>query len=1595
MAPSRRKGSGKASSAAAAAAAKRQWKVGDLVLAKVKGFPAWPATVSEPEKWGYSTDWKKVLVYFFGTKQIAFCNPADVEAFTEEKKKTLLIKRQGKGADFVRAVEEIIDCFEKSKKQDGGDEFNSGDEGTVSNTGTCEGPADKSWEKVQTKSPIIIPNSRFDSLCASADRNGSHDPAEVPAAATEFADRHDLETVSEEPIANILDHLKETTLVASNSSRKRSRDKPLQNCIVQKRAPSVRRSRSSTKVDSCKFQNLIMAVNDGSKNDNEVPNVMQGESIRRNRRIRKTLDSSVWHDMVSPVYSTACVSNGSSEDNASEIVATNSDAVSLNEGSTLESNNKTEHPDIVVDYLDRGVQVGETLHVQAKTVVVKKKRKPNRKRIAHSAAGLTSSPDKVSCLEVQENKTIPSSPKAIEKLSDRYCKADGDEHLPLVKRARVRMGKPPTEEKETNNLVDVEEKSSKEVSMNHSEPVSVPSSCSTNFLTGRTSLEVKGAENGSSATIGSTHCTENEPLFWKVKKYQLRACSVDGEAALPPSKRLHRALEAMSANAAEDVQANIENQGATMTISSNGHTSSHEKSSPHMTVDNEAENSKAGNALEVQDVKHAGDDNKNMSGRFGLVPSLTSPSSEIPAKTSSEVKSCDYIVATSINPKEGDCKESLTEARDSVHMMELDDSSFNTRSGETEVHVETSQPSSDFGEKHDSLESSPGLLIPSEPSMKEDQNGLFRPSNQCSVDILKGDDVYILPDKSDGEHGTPKTKVWSSHSVSEAETIQNVSVPNNGHLLLSVPSGSVCEDTKYSVSPSDENTKVEGMCEVVKEVQQELAEEDVDAPSYETSMKGLIAAAQAKRHLSRATSLSDNSLDDKVVSDTMPSPSLTHRIDSSEKASPHNFSICHQSTLDNGNYLLQNGSGSPDVFSHYKKTTHVLEMDKEGNLEPTVSHRQKFLGKWTSAEANAARKSFEVLLGTLSRTKESIGRATRLAIDCAKYGIAGEVVEILARSLESESSLHRRVDLFFLVDSITQCSRGQKGDVGDIYPSAVQAALPRLLSAAAPPGNSARENRRQCLKVLKLWLERKTLPESIIRHHMQELDSVADASFIGSSSRRPSRTERALNDPIREMEGMLVDEYGSNANFQLPGFFMPRMLEDEEEGSDTDEKSFEAVTPEHESEIPIEREATPTSATEKHRHILEDVDGELEMEDVAPSCVADVNSSYQVAGVDSVHNSLSQFEQHLPLPFAPPLPEDKPPTPPPLPTSPPPMASLHSLPPPPLPLPHSFVDGADSNHYVNTSSMRTRLQQQPRPQQPRTPSVNSMTSDTVNYYAPGYRDFAPQIQRPGLPSSSDPTCSFPGPHSSIQAGNNVQQIDGAPLHNKNYHLQPPPPMLSNQFSYVQADQRAQTWMEASSSSYTKRFQFGHDVHRENMYDNQDRMVLAQHEIGERCRVPPPVHPGPVHSDNTDSSYPPVPYFGPPPDTIPNREWSFPPRGLNYRHPTPLRPPEISGANGVNHHHHTTTTNTTTTTMITSTTVQISGDQDKASSRDRITGLAIFDLDLRLLQMFEIFFTGNHLLPMREISGGGCTTKGCCIYLPHYKVSKGSGFTLFR
>lgn len=171
-------------------------------------------------------------------------------------------------------------------------------------------------------------------------------------------------------------------------------------------------------------------------------------------------------------------------------------------------------------------------------------------------------------------------------------------------------------------------------------------------------------------------------------------------------------------------------------------------------------------------------------------------------------------------------------------------------------------------------------------------------------------------------------------------------------------------------------------CEVVKEVENKSDEKDTNLDS----MKILIAAAQAKRELSVSNSLSDNVFDDKAVCDSVSSPSSVRKMGALDQASSPSPILIPPPLAGSRSQLTLNGT--VDV-SRGKKSIRVAEME-----DPTTSsssQRQKSSGKWANIEANSVRKSFECMLGTLSRAKESIGRATRLAIDCAKHGIAAEV----------------------------------------------------------------------------------------------------------------------------------------------------------------------------------------------------------------------------------------------------------------------------------------------------------------------------------------------------------------------------------------------------------------------------------------------------------------------------------------------------------------------------------------------------------------------------------------------------------------------------
>lgn len=1450
MAPSRRKGGGRASAAAATAAACKKWKVGDLVLAKVKGFPAWPATVSAPEKWGYTAGWKKVLVHFFGTQQIAFCNPADVEEFTEEKKDTLLVRRHGKGADYVRAVHEIIESYEELKKQEQLVDINYVDEATVTNALDLVGDVALND---QIEAPSVMLSSCVKKSNSTGEKNESSLPVGDAAYATE-ADLGDRDTSSEEPNDSSVVTRKPRANIFS--SEKRRGDVQPQNSSSEKRDSFASRSRSSSRVYTSRFQkkSMLPSSNSNKLAEDIAANVLQNGLVRRSKRIRKSPDLSEGHDTGSP----ALLSNGGNEENGSEIVTVESDTFSLTEGSAVESGCKPLQPESIVECGERDVELSLALDFQIKAVVLKKKRKPNRKRVTNDAPESIGRLNNKAGAEIEEHKAGQVSRTSNEKSLEKFSKEDGDEHLPLVKRARVRMGRPSSVGEELDTVIQSEDKLI-EVSNSFSRQVSTQSQQHgpdknlflVNEVTEIPSLPNKGPQ--SSAQL---------PQLSDVKKKQQFCCSVDGEAALPPSKRLHRALEAMSANAAEDGQME---EPLSKKILTNGCCLSSPTDSLHTSME-----SGLSNGFGVENVSILS--NNASLGTCGISDICDPAEPKEIVKSSIEVLICHGPVRSSSSPEHELCKDIHVDAGDHFDSRGIKFSCSGSQTCEAMVVAQIPKPlSPDSVEEQTCLGCNQGSLAQMLPLKDECRNE--NPGSEFSNDKAEKPLSELDPSDHSGMCSDPVLTA-----------VDRKCSPQNGtDLLICSTEGSYSGSDKLWKLSLHADDQVDGMCEVVKEIKPTQRESNGILTSTSVMvMAG--AAADGPPNLSHSNSVSDDHLGYKDVSSSTPSDG----VGSLARASPPNTSICNTSTSDNDNILENNGCCSPDV-----------------NLHPAKS---KNTGKWSSkAEAATALASFQAVIGTLTRTKDSIGRATRIAIDCAKFGVAAKVVEILVRDLQSELSLRRRVDLFFLVDSITQCSRGLKGGVGGIYPSAIQAVLPRLLLAAAPPGSDAQENRRQCLKVLKLWLERRILPDSIVRRHIRDLESLSVSSSAGPYSRRPLRTERAFDDPIRQMEGMLVDEYGSNSSFQLPGFHMPPMLKDEGEESDSDGGSFEAVTPEHDSKTPEEREGIPVpAAIGNHRHILEEVDGELEMEDVAPTCEA-VTSSTSTACINTSQSMHPQLEQHFPPTFTPPVPENVPPSFPPLPTSPPPAAPppppalpppppLPALPPPPPPpvlpppppvlppmppMSASVSDSLDSKLY----NVRENLHQFGA-QQPVAPGVNSINSDAVLYQAPESRDVKMQTQIPDFSSN-------PGPHQPVLPMNGVQQSDGATFYNKGYHLPPPQPAPSNQFSYVQSDQQVPSLRELPPPppSYPNRAHFAQSTDGGSFCTDHDRMNVAPHEHRESWRFPGPSFSGTHYPEPARGPYPPAPYGGPPCEPpLPNHRWGFPPQTVNHREFTAHRPP---------------------------------------------------------------------------------------------------------
>ncbi|KAM3191763.1 hypothetical protein ACQJBY_069169 [Aegilops geniculata] len=104
-------------------------QLGDLVLAKVKGYPFWPAKVSRPEDWNQEPAPRKFFVLFFGTREITFVALHDLLPFTEEVKSDLVNqarekrfpKRHAEGLEKALVeVEKAYDELPKSPETSNG-----------------------------------------------------------------------------------------------------------------------------------------------------------------------------------------------------------------------------------------------------------------------------------------------------------------------------------------------------------------------------------------------------------------------------------------------------------------------------------------------------------------------------------------------------------------------------------------------------------------------------------------------------------------------------------------------------------------------------------------------------------------------------------------------------------------------------------------------------------------------------------------------------------------------------------------------------------------------------------------------------------------------------------------------------------------------------------------------------------------------------------------------------------------------------------------------------------------------------------------------------------------------------------------------------------------------------------------------------------------------------------------------------------------------------------------------------------------------------------------------------------------------------------
>lgn len=116
--------------------------------------------------------------------------------------------------------------------------------------------------------------------------------------------------------------------------------------------------------------------------------------------------------------------------------------------------------------------------------------------------------------------------------------------------------------------------------------------------------------------------------------------------------------------------------------------------------------------------------------------------------------------------------------------------------------------------------------------------------------------------------------------------------------------------------------------------------------------------------------------------------------DSPARGTPHRTTVCHTSTVETANVMQNNSNCSTGIQFGEKKFLCDDTVKEERKVEAGVTQVKKIV----SSDVQFTIESFETALGSLVRTKETIGRATRVAMELVKFGVSAKVQDVLPAS---------------------------------------------------------------------------------------------------------------------------------------------------------------------------------------------------------------------------------------------------------------------------------------------------------------------------------------------------------------------------------------------------------------------------------------------------------------------------------------------------------------------------------------------------------------------------------------------------------------------